>query len=295
MSKIKILNAKSCVAVFTAVLMMILSLSYTSNNQTDAANTNREYYVYNAKTGSYKTKYTLNAFYSESSTRAVIGNDERVIDWTKSGIVKIMNSTNYIGTGFVIGDHTIATAAHCAYNNKISEILLFDNNGNITLHATPVEYHIPYEYTKYSPTADGREEKYDYALITVKEDLSNYACFNLGVPLDSFANKKSVITVTGFPVDQSNSHTKHTMYSSNGIVTKMYDDLMYYNADTYKGNSGGPVYITESLHGNTYYTVVAINAYSPHDYDIDHSYGNHGAYITTDMIHFYNKNSNINW
>lgn len=310
MSKIKVLNAKRCVAVFMAALMMILSLSYTSNNQTDAANSRRQYYVFNAKTGVKTGSYYLNPVQSVNNSRSIIGNDDRVINWDKSGVVKLRTyyedvavdtTYPYIASGFVVDDHTIATAAHCVYDQIIKDILLFDDDGNVTLQATPVEYHYPSEFIKHELNNDYKEyqkyEKYDYALITVKEDLSSYTHFNLGVPLNSFFSSNSNVTVTGFPGDANgtknvNTQTKHMMYTANGQVINSNDDLMYYNTDETSGESGAPVYITESLNGNTYHTVVAINARSKHD---EHKDGNHGAYITTDLIHFYNKNPNIKW
>jgi len=309
MSRLKVLNAKRAVAVFMVVLMTILSLSYTSNNQTDAANTTRRYYVYNAKTGDYKRWYDLSPVDSSNNTRSVIGNEERIIDWTKSGVVKLISyGEGYysIGSGFVVGDHVIATAAHCAYNKEnkkgtaISKILLFDTNGSVTLEATPIESNIPYDYKRYADKNDNNNATlYDYALITVKEDLSSYACFDLGAPLDSFNNSNSVVTVTGFPGKWGkpgeevtvNTDTKHMMYSGNGKVSGGKEEIIYYQTDTSGGNSGGPVYITESIPGyDPYYTVVAIHTFG------NNGNGNHGTRITTDLIHFYSANNkNLKW
>ncbi len=129
----------------------------TYKDNTNMANTIRRYHVYDAKTGNYNKSYHLPPMSSVNNSRAIIGDDERVIDWTKSGTVKLIttpldDSVDYDyseGTGFVVSDHVIATASHCVYNQKISEILLFDNTGKVTLHATPVEYHIPDDYEKY--------------------------------------------------------------------------------------------------------------------------------------------------
>ena len=306
MSSVKILNAKRAVAVFMAVLMTILSLSYTSN-KTDAANTRIQYYMFNAKTGAKVGDYYLDPLPSVDNSRAVIGEDERVIDWTKSGVVKIMSPNYYLGSGFVVGDHVIATAAHCVYDyfngnaEKITKILLFNNNGNIALEATPVTTHVPTKFI--NAVNDGKYRTIsDYALITVKDDLSAYACFDLGVPLDSFMNSNSVVTVTGFPATWGkpgeevtvNTATKHMMYSGNGKMYNGNDSLIRYETDTTGGNSGGPVYITESIPGrNTYYTVVAINIAEP---NVDNPKYNIGTRMTTDLIHFYSaNNTNIKW
>lgn len=290
--KTNVVNVKKITAVAVAFLLMILSVSY-SGNKSDAANTARTYRIFNAKTGvKIGSDYTLNALPAEDNSRSIIGDDERVIDWTKSGVVKLMSSDYYIGSGFVVSDHVIATAAHCAYDKftkkglPISEILLFDNSGNVTMNATPVQSHIPVDYINNSSSSSSSSAtNYDYALITVKEDLSAYACFNLGVPLDNFVNGNSAVTVTGFPGDY-NTNTTHMKYSSNGIICGGNGSLIYYSADTTGGNSGGPVYLTESAYGRTYYTVVAIHTSGG-------SYQNHGTRITTDLIHFYKRNPNI--
>ena len=305
--KANVVNVKKVTAVVIAFLMMVLSVVY-ANSKSEAANTSVKYRIFNAKTGvQIGDDYTLNALKSEDNSRAVIGEDERVIDWTKSGVAKIITSTS-LSTGFVIDDHTITTAAHCVhgYNKgnpkpkKISKILLFDINGNVTLEATPVEYHVPIEFIN-NVTKNGYQALSDYALITVKEDLSAYACFNLGVPLDSFVNSNSVVTVTGFPGTWGkpgeemtvNTVTKHMMYSGNGKMYDGTDSIIRYEADMTPGDSGGPVYITESAYGETYYTVVAINIAEP---DVDNPEYNIGTRITTDLIHFYSaNNTNIKW
>lgn len=294
MIKTSVLKFKKIVAVFMAMLLMMLSFSYTANDNSDAANSSRSYKVYHASTGHYLREYTLAPLNTSDNSRAVIGTDERVIDWTKSGVVKIINTDTSIGSGFVVDEHTIATAAHCLYDyrsgmySNISEILLFDTSGNIEQNIIPIEYHIPTEYITNHKTS------YDYALITVEEDLSEYMCFELGVSLDSFVNGETNATVyvTGFPERVAgeivNNHTKHMMYTGNGKICSGgngENGLLYYNADTSGGNSGGPVYITESLNGKTYHTVVAVHTTG----------GNHGVCMTTDLIHFYKANNNLRY
>lgn len=292
MIKTNILKTKKTAAVFMAVLMMIMSLSFTGNNA-DALNTTRIYKVYNAQNTREIGSYTLESVSTANTSRSVIGDDERVVDWTKSGVVKLMNSSgSYIGSGFVIDKHIIATAAHCIYSidkhriQSVPKILLFDNNGNVTMQVNPVECHIPDN----SVTNSGINKEYDYALITVEEDLSSYACFDLGVPLDSFVNgsTNATVSVTGFPgyVNNKdvNTGSTHMMYTGNGKVLGGDENLIYYKADASGGNSGGPVYITESYKGKTYNTVVAVHT-GPHN-----SESNHGTRITTDLINFYKSN-----
>lgn len=278
-------------------------------NNAHTVNSDVEYRVYNAQTSDEleNRKYTLSKLGSSDKARSVIGdNDERVIDWSKSGVVKII--TNYdeeyynIGSGFVVGDHVIATAAHCVYNQKISEILLFDSKNNKTISVTPVEYHVPVDFI--NALAENNNEytsTSDYALITVSDNLKSFNNFKLGVTLKSFDKSNSVVKVTGFPgtigkpgkeVDV-NDDVKHIMYTGRGRIYGGDDTHITYTADTSGGNSGGPVYLTESYDEATYYTVVGINVAHP---NVDDPEYNIGTRMTTDLIHFYTYNNpNIKW
>ena len=290
--KTNIFSLKKITAVVIAFLMMILSVSY-SDVQTDAANTDRDYRIFNSKTFEALGEYTLKKVDSVYNNRDVIGTDDRVIDWTKSGVVKIITARGSFGTGFVVSDHVIATAAHCV-EEKLDKILLFDNNGKVTMEATPVQTHVPCIHQGNGSAV------YDYALVTVKEDVSSYACFGFGVPLDSFPDSNPRLTITGFPTKFGepgsevivNTATKHMMYSGNGRLLSQGSDRMYYDTDATDGNSGSPVYITESAYGHTYFTVVSIFAHQ----DNTGNPRNNGVRVTTDLIHFYSANNeNIKW
>ena len=257
------------------------------------------YYVYNAQNGNriYSKNYTLSPpsislNNTPDSTNSVIGYDSRVIDWTKSGVVKIMctGGAGYLGTGFVVDSHTIATAAHCVVNDdassgkSISSIYLFNSNGTVSLQATPIETHVPVKYFDNSLFDNSLN---DYALITVEEDLSSYLCFDLGVALDY--SVPISLTATGFPqyVDTSsscvNDATTHNMYSGTGTVQSISTLQIHYNADTSDGNSGCPIFVTESENGTVKHTVIAI-----------HRGGNNfGTRINAEIIRFFYQNPNI--
>ncbi|MCM1006500.1 MAG: trypsin-like peptidase domain-containing protein [Ruminococcus flavefaciens] len=286
-----------------------------------ADETSRSYLVYNAQTKSYMRRYSLSvsAEYpnqhsnpnNEISTYSVMPDDDREVDWSKSGTVKLMTPYGYNGTGFVVNPHVIATCAHCVYRGddktlyNISNIKLFDNEGNVSLNATPKEIHIP---AKYYDSAN-YEPHYDYALITVQEDLSDYMCYDLGVALDSsFADESKrnnlPIYITGFAQE---SNVGGNSNSINNLITgigKLYakDKIENSNILPYQivsdtamsnGDSGGPVYITESYsdkYGNNaeYNTVIGINSSGAWRYSA-------ATRITTDLLVFYKQNHNLKW
>ena len=291
------------ISVTTAVVLLLISiLSLVNSDAFTSSGVSNEirYQVYNANTGKYLRFYYLTVEPNDNiSTHTVIGNDERVLDWTKSGVVEI----DSFGTGFVVDEHTIATAAHCIYGKTINTIYLFANNNNkptLTLKdSSIVEYHIPSAYVNCVNSGISgiiESSDYDYALITVKEDLSDYMCFNLGTVTD-IKNLKSAVSITGFPLkvgtgnDEKpvNDSGQHNMYTGNGRIFQSDDKRLYYNIDTTSGNSGGPVYVTEVYENKVYYTVIAIHTLNKvGDY-------NSGTRMTVDLLKFFNGNTNLRY
>ncbi|MDE5854750.1 MAG: serine protease [Ruminococcus sp.] len=290
------------VAVVVSFIVFIVSIMSFSRFTADAVYESRAYFKYEAQTGKrISGYYMLYAPENTASTYGLIGTDERVEDWSKSGVVKLITTQvdgngNPISkqqtcvTGFVIDNHTIATAAHCVYGYKVDNILFFDKSGNISMEITdPVEYHVPRQYTLYKLNDD------DYALITVSQNLRDYACFNLGYVSDKFIGGE--VSVTGFPRksddneifkdDDINTIYQHKMLTGNGNVTEFTENgLVKYTNDTSRGNSGSPVYVTEKLYGKEYYTVIAINVQRG-----DRTY-NAGKRMTPEVLRFYKGNPN---
>lgn len=290
--KLKNIPVNRITAVFIALFIAMFSMNFSFD--TNASNTSRTYSIYKATTGAYIGGYTLNTLDIDDnlvSPHYVFGNDDRVIDFTKSGVVKILSSNEFLGTGFVVNKNTIATAAHCVKGYTVNKIKFFDSNGNVSKTITPSEVHIPKPYVS-------GNSSYDYALIKVNEDLSDYAIFDLGVALDSAIDNHLSVSVTGFPNslnnqldDNINNFTTDNMYTGIGTLTpstSLYgkDYQLCYTADTSSGNSGSPVYITTSYYGKVYYTVIGINTTGSNKY-------NSGVRMSTDLLHFYMNNPNV--
>lgn len=284
------------------------------------------YHVFSASTGNQLTNksYMLynfspvpNSITDPEVPDTVIGSDSRVPNWDRTGVVKLMTSSYYAGSGFVVAPHIIATAAHCVYNYNnlsyesgrvISGIKLFNNLGVNTLTATPVECHVPYSYINSINSNPGQQtNEFDYALITVEEDLSDYMCFDLGVALNAASVNHVAITNAGFPAEINpdtpsaqtvNDHNIHNMYQGQGNLINSTafspDRQLFYDLDTSGGNSGGPVYVTQTVHdkyGNNtkvYYSVIAINVSGATEFNI-------GTRMNGELIRFYLHNNNPSW
>lgn len=288
MSKIKVFNAKRCVATFMATLMMTLSLSYTQSNQVDAIKVPeiRTYrrHDYNDSDLTLYSDYKL-IVDGKSNARTISPPNDMVRDKDTS-VVRIDGPG---GTGFIVGEHEIATAAHCVYSRDSNEFLEFeisiiDANNKVIKTISPHYVHIN---ENYETARKDSESPYDYAMIYVDEDLSQYGKFNLGVALDSYADKKGSVIVSGFPDEYPEGYENANWgirFKAKGNIIDKNSDAFKYNADMASGCSGGPVYIEEGITVNgkleEYKTVIAINK----------SHGNWGARITAELLKFYGDN-----
>ena len=89
--------------------------------------------------------------------------------------------------------------------------------------------------------------------------------------------------------------TSHSQYTGTGNLQDLTDYKLFYDTDTSGGNSGGPVYIEETINNNKCYTVLAIHTHGEDGNDNDNSENNCGTRITTDIMKFYMSNSNIGY
>lgn len=302
--------------------------SQYANVSTQSVNESRGYTTFDAKTGEGKNGYFLDPNPVVDNSREVIGDeDSRYRDDSLPGVVKIIDNYS-INTGFVIDAHTIATAAHCVYggleqfesNKQLKKILILDNSGNVEKTITNIyETHVPNKYIVnmmvYNNTSKSDEVRgehfqiahaYDYALITVEEDLSEYACFDLGIPTDGMMSDSQKLYCTGFPAyikdgkhpDAVNNFTKHERFTGEGFMKPDANEPfpereIYYDIDTYGGNSGGPVYVKNTIGNTTYYTVIGIHTrYIDENNDKVYEM-NSGTQMTTELLHFYKNNPYI--
>ncbi|MDE6775949.1 MAG: trypsin-like peptidase domain-containing protein [Ruminococcus sp.] len=293
-------NAVVSAADSMYILMHDAGVLSTSLSETDsidavsASQSTREYSVYDAKTGAYKKNYSLSVddYTNSVSTNSIVsGNYKPETNYDNRGTAKIICVGGSFGSGFVVGKHTIATAGHMVYDGstasprKISKILLFDANENPSSF-TPVECHVPDLYKSNTFSSN-----YDYALITVKEDLSDYMSFNLGAITNEASNLS--IDVVGFPKSYKETTYNNASYIHNEVLTEgsvisVDDKVFYHSADTLGGNSGGPVFVSETLNGITYNTVVGIHVGGT-------STRNTSVRLTAEVLKFLNGNTNIEY
>lgn len=167
------------------------------------------------------------------------------------------------GTGFIIGEHEIMTAAHIIYNkddgfNDFVKIKVPNSDGSTenSIGINVVSAHIPQDYM------DTESYNCDYAILTVSEDLSQYGCYILGMVTDSIMQKNVPIHSLGY--------YGSTLKISHGTIDTINELKCDFDLYTYKGSSGGPFYVESSfgIQGTTneeyqiktYRTVISIVA-----------------------------------
>lgn len=236
-------------------------------------------------------------------TKLVMGDDTR---YEKFGAINT-GLVNFGGaTGFIIGDHQIATAAHCVYDNEKktwkapSSITTYGADGKTRSKTlTPVEVHVPKSYAESNKPLTEENKIYDYALITVKEDLSDHVHFDLGSSynLDSDSFGDIPVYITGYAQYVKGIHNvDHDLYTGVGHVLSGKngkDPLsLCFDVDASSGNSGSPVYtITYASMGEEKfykYTALGIHSGSIGGFNV-------GPLITEYQLRFYGSNPNVNW
>lgn len=220
------------------------------------------------------------------------------------------------GTGFVVGDHVIATAAHCVATNGVWRTDLSGNgltvqfpNANGVIDdtsdtCTVIEGHIDstfyhYNFDLQTPYVE-QWGAHDYALITVADDLSDRYHFSLGIAYNYYTSTPFAsynIYCTGYPEsDYLYTKTLYTSHDKRYNTASPYS-VYRYKTDTEYGSSGAPIYLHEDYTAanetDCAYTVISLNA--ARDTDHSPSQYNYGPAFTPMILKFYMNNTHISY
>lgn len=236
------------------------------------------------------------AYYSNNignDTDVIIGDNDMVLD-SDTAVVKLSCG----GSGFIIGNHVIATAAHCVYDLDTDYFLnisidIVSANNTVIQTLYPRYIHIPKNFAQLS----SYNKEYDYALIYVTADLSQYGKFDLGMALEEYIDDEGTVTVSGFPQEYPSGYENMPYglrFKATGNIDPSFQNprCIFYDADTAGGDSGGPVYIEEQTTAGgsleKYKTAIAINVAESSYYNY-----NTGVQITGDLLRFYKNNTEL--
>lgn len=290
----KTMKLKNIISIFTGLVICFLAIT-SQSLETNATTTYRYYWRHDYNNSSLTSyyRYSLASYDTDSTSyqgRSIIDSNDMVRDYDTS-VVRLSVG----GTGFIIGDHVIATAGHCVFNQNQDKFMNFtidivDANNNVIDTISPLYAHVNEAFA----TATNYISDYDYALIYVEEDLSEYGMFKLGVARDAYVNmfNENPVTVSGFPQEYPSGYEGQPYglrFKATGNLIRRYtsENVLAYYTDTAGGDSGGPVYVEESVSINgqskEYKTVIGINC-------SEFSTRNFGTRVNSDLLRFYYVN-----
>ena len=283
-----------------------ISLPTTANNITAPQMESRSYVLHDYRTNS-DSYYYLNgnvSVFSEDGISPYADNIDDRVRATDTSVVQVTSG----GTGFIVDNHVIATAAHCLFNSRTGKFVddlkivvrgaPYSNTSKELCTCQVVETHIPMSYY------NNGDDNYDYALIYVEEDLSQYGMFDLGVPSDEFMDSETTVITRGYPGDTASNPSADNMalYESVGTVLNLNNCSDEINKFEYRltasyytsgGNSGGPIYYTG---GDGIRTVIGIHTGSGYVYRNNEPYTTKTAFgtrIIPSLLQFYYNNNFI--
>lgn len=230
--------------------------------QKAAATGGTDYVKYTYATGQTQT-YTLPEIptynYASYAMSRSLSDDPRETASPDTAVVNI----GFNGTGFIIGDHEIMTAAHVVYggtsfcssmNLMINYSNPSDSAVNTVVHLTAISAHIPLDLI--NSRADHPNSGFyesdiaaDYAIITVQEDLSEYGKFYLGAQTNStlLNNSNIPVHVLGYYYYLEDVSYDSILKKSSGVVNSINSNVFTTSAYVTGGTSGGPIYVESSF------------------------------------------------
>ena len=186
----------------------------------------------------------------------VIGEDERVAitdtdkyPWRMIAALRLIPrppfSSSFIGTGWFIGPKTLLTAGHCVYSQT-------DFGGWIgTIEVSPGRRGSKFPFgtvtaTRFSALTVWQTTSnpdYDIGCIHLDEPLGNTVGFFKLASLEDAQLDHAFLNISGYPGDRDNGKLQY--FHANRVL-KTSARRVYYDIDTYGGQSGSPVWMQEA-------------------------------------------------
>ncbi len=236
----------------------------------------RAYYRHdcNSSNANNKTRYTLGNLPQTMSENEIAEYATRPDnrDQENTNVVQL-NLGGATGSGFIVAPHVVATAAHCVYDKDTGFIRnitvnIYNKDGEVSsnnlVHTSKARYtHIPEQYLN-NINNNNIAVNYDYALIYVEDDLSDYGIWSMGVSVDDFMDTGKFLTASGFT---DINKEKYARYYSDGPVRaydkcyeedKNLDYRISAESASYSGKSGGVLYYKSSYDNRIVSSVVGV-------------------------------------
>jgi len=202
----------------------------------------------------------------------VIGRDERVrildtdlVPWRMICALRMRGSTGAgaIGTGWFIGPKTVITAGHCVHHthffggwaSRIEVIPGLNGRGDES-DARPYGSVISERFSSVDRWVDKEDADFDIGCIHLDEPLGVRVGWFAVAALPPERLESFLVNVSGYPADRGAGAEQ---YHSRNRVLQVSERRLFYEVDTYGGQSGAPVWVHEDDDAPP--LVVGIHAY----------------------------------
>lgn len=180
---------------------------------------------------------------------AVIGGDNRKLVRRTTGnvgrrvvyLTGTMGSRRFSCSGSMIGPDAVATAAHCLYdtsaNRFATNLRVFPGrDGGFKPFGSCRGIQAGVAQGWVAASGSTGDQRYDFGRLELNCDVGwTTGWFGLAVASNPGG---APVKLNGYPGDKPNA----TQWRSSGRITKASAHRLKYDADTYSGSSGGPVY-----------------------------------------------------
>jgi len=190
---------------------------------------------------------------------AVIGNDDRVKvareflsrnPWRQICALRIRSRSNqlYVGTGWFIGARTLATAGHCVF-------LQDDGGWAVSIDVIPAKFGTAEPFGTMRATrfaaVDGwtvrRQRDFDYGAIHLEDAAAGRQVGNFAVRSFADAQVRAMAAkISGYPADRERAEFQ---YFHERPVQNVTGTRLFYDVDTFGGQSGSPIWADTAEHG----------------------------------------------
>ena len=194
--------------------------------------------------------YVPNGVSSEQiSASSIIGSDNRSrITATKTFPSRAVVYITYNGkqhcTGWMISKNTLITAGHCLYNHKAKS---WYNTSKFAFYPGRNAGTSPYGsakatkvWTDTSYITSGNQ-KQDWGIIKLNKNIGNTTGW-FGLKWQSASYNGTKVTVRGYPSDKKAGQ----LWTMSGKITSSKANNLCYSIDTYGGQSGSPIYLSNN-------------------------------------------------